>query len=279
MGLRYPDAYGLKPGHVERSGADEPRAPISRDLVLDVLRVDRTRDRRINPSRRQGCGSDFSASAIWAARWAADLLKGGYPLRVWNRSPAAVASLAANGAEVVATPAEAFDADIVITMLADDAALRAVLIDSGLIDQIGAPLIHLNMATISVAFAADLASRWAARGVDYVAAPVMGRPDAAAAAKLNILVAGPDAAVGTVQPLSRTIGRKTWRIGRQAQLANVAKLTVNFMLASAVEHWPRPRAGRSARRRAAASGRAYRRQYLSGSGLSGLWRADRRPAL
>jgi 3-hydroxyisobutyrate dehydrogenase-like beta-hydroxyacid dehydrogenase len=166
---------------------------------------------------------------------AANLLKGGYELRVWNRSPAAAAKLAAEGAEVAATPADAFDADIVITMLADDAALRTVLIDSGLIGQLSAPLIHLNMATISVAFAAELASLWQARGVAYVAAPVMGRPDAAAAAKLNILVAGPDAAVETVRPLLGLLGQKTWRIGAQPQLANVAKLTVNFMLASAVE--------------------------------------------
>ena len=63
----------------------------------------------------------------------------------------------------------------------------------------------------------------------------MGRPDAAAAAKLNILAAGPEAAIETVQPLLALLGQKTWRFGAQAQLANVAKLTVNFMLAAAVE--------------------------------------------
>jgi 3-hydroxyisobutyrate dehydrogenase-like beta-hydroxyacid dehydrogenase len=166
---------------------------------------------------------------------AGNLLKGGNKVRVWNRTPAAAAKLAREGAEVVATPAEAFDADVAFTMLGDDTALREVLIDSGLLDRLAPPLIHVNMATISVAFAEELASRWKARGVAYVSAPVMGRPDAAAAAKLNILAAGPPAAIETVQPLLALLGQKTWQFGAQAQRANVEKLTVNFMLAAAVE--------------------------------------------
>jgi 3-hydroxyisobutyrate dehydrogenase-like beta-hydroxyacid dehydrogenase len=166
---------------------------------------------------------------------AANLLKGGHQLRVWNRSPTASAKFAGKGAEAVATPAEAFDADVVFTMLADDEALREILLDSGLLDRLAPPLIHVNMATISVAFAEELARRWKARDVAYVSAPVMGRPDAAAAAKLNILAAGPDEAIEAVQPLLALMGQKTWRFGEQAQRANVAKLTVNFMLASAVE--------------------------------------------
>jgi 3-hydroxyisobutyrate dehydrogenase-like beta-hydroxyacid dehydrogenase len=166
---------------------------------------------------------------------ATNLLKGGYPPRVWNRSAAASERLAAAGAEAVATPAEAFDADVVFTMLADDAALREILIDSGLLDRLTPPLIHVNMATISVALAEELASRWNARGVAYVSAPVMGRPDVAAAARLNILAAGPDKAVEAVLPLLALLGQKTWRFGEQARLANVAKLAVNFTLAAGVE--------------------------------------------
>jgi 3-hydroxyisobutyrate dehydrogenase-like beta-hydroxyacid dehydrogenase len=166
---------------------------------------------------------------------ASNLLKSGNKVRVWNRTPAVAAKLAGEGAEVVATPAEAFDADVTFTMLADDDALREVLIDSGLLDRLAPPLIHVNMATISVAFAEELASRWKVRGVAYVAAPVMGRPDAAEAGKLNILAAGPEAAIEKVQPLLALLGQKTWRFGAQAQLANVAKLTVNLMLAAAVE--------------------------------------------
>lgn len=166
---------------------------------------------------------------------AANLLRGGHELRVWNRSPAGAAKLVGLGAAAVATAAEAFDAHVAFTMLADDQALRDILIDSGLLDRLGPPLIHVNMATVSVAFAQELAARWKPRSVAYVSAPVMGRPEAAAAAKLNILAAGPDAAIEAVQPLLALMGQKVWRLGEQAQRANVAKLAVNFMLASAVE--------------------------------------------
>ncbi len=166
---------------------------------------------------------------------AANLLKGSHELRVWNRSPAATARLAREGAKVAATPAEAFDADVVFTMLADDRALNHILLDSGLLDRLTPPLILVNMATISVALAEELARSSKARGIAYVSAPVMGRPDAAAAAKLNILAAGPADAIEAVQPLLSLMGQKIWRFGEQASQANVVKLTLNFMLASAVE--------------------------------------------
>src|SRR5208282_2009744 len=92
---------------------------------------------------------------------AANLLRGGHQVRVWNRSAAAAAELSAMGAEAVATPSEAFDAAVVFTMLADDAALRDILIDSGLLERLSPPFIHVNMATISVALAGELASLWA----------------------------------------------------------------------------------------------------------------------
>ncbi len=169
------------------------------------------------------------------APMAANLIKAGYRTRVWNRSPAAAGPLAAVGAEVAPSPAEAFDTDIAVTMFADDQALREVLIDSRLIERLGAPLTIVNMATISVAFAEELARLSAARGVAYVSAPVMGRPDAAAGARLTILAAGPDAAVEAAEPLFQAMGQKTWRLGASAPMANALKLAVNFMLASAVE--------------------------------------------
>jgi 3-hydroxyisobutyrate dehydrogenase-like beta-hydroxyacid dehydrogenase len=166
---------------------------------------------------------------------ATNLIRGATSCACGTRSPSVSATFVGEGAEAVATPAEAFDADVVFTMLADDQALRDVLLDSGLLDRLAPPLIHVNMATISVAFAEELARRWKARGVAYVSAPVMGRPDAAAAARLNILAAGPDEAIEAVQPLLALMGQKTWRFADKAQQANVVKLTVNFMLAAAVE--------------------------------------------
>jgi 3-hydroxyisobutyrate dehydrogenase-like beta-hydroxyacid dehydrogenase len=164
----------------------------------------------------------------------ANILKAGHSVRVWNRSPERAQALAAQGAQVVATPAEAFAGDAVFSMLADDDALRAV-IDARLLESAARGLIHVNMATISVALAESLAHAHAERGLNYVAAPVLGRPDVAAAAKLTIVAAGPAEAIDRVQPVFDAIGQKTWRIGSLPQQANVMKLAVNFMLASAVE--------------------------------------------
>jgi 3-hydroxyisobutyrate dehydrogenase-like beta-hydroxyacid dehydrogenase len=163
-----------------------------------------------------------------------NLLKAGHTVRVWNRTAAKAQPLAAAGAQIVGTPGAAFCGDAVISMLADDAALREV-IDATLLDHAPQGLVHVNMATISVALAECLAQAHAGRGLHYVAAPVLGRPDAAQAAKLTIMAAGPAEAIDRVQPLFDAIGQKTWRVGAQAQHANVMKLAANFMLASAVE--------------------------------------------
>lgn len=165
------------------------------------------------------------------------LLQAKHEVRVWNRSPEPARKLEKEGAKVVATPAEAFKGDAVFSMLADDNALREVFLGSGLLDRVsrdGAP-VHVNMATVSVACADELAAEHARRGLDYVAAPVLGRPDVAAAGRLNILAAGPVAALDTVQPLLDVAGQKTWRFGERPSRANVVKIAMNFMLAAACE--------------------------------------------
>jgi 3-hydroxyisobutyrate dehydrogenase-like beta-hydroxyacid dehydrogenase len=164
----------------------------------------------------------------------ANLLKAGHRVRVWNRSPERARPLVEAGAQTVATPAEAFSGDAVFSMLADDAALREV-IDAAVLDAAPRGLVHVNMATISVALAAELAREHAERGLRYVAAPVMGRPDAARAAKLIIIAAGDAEAVDHVQPLFDVVGQRTCRIGALPQQANVMKLAANFMLGAAVE--------------------------------------------
>jgi len=164
----------------------------------------------------------------------ANLLKAGHRVRVWNRSAERAQALADAGAQVVATRAEAFAGDAVVSMLADDAAVREA-IDAGLLEHAPRGLVHVNMATISVALAAQLGREHAERGLHYVAAPVLGRPDAAAAAKLTIIAAGAAEALDRAQPIFDALGHKTWRIGALPQQANVMKLAANFMLASAVE--------------------------------------------
>ena len=164
---------------------------------------------------------------------AQNLVKAGHQVRVWNRSRPPVDALARAGATPVSTAREAFSGDAVFSMLADDAAIHAVI--DPLLD--GAPkgLVHVNMATISVALARDLAARHRARGLEYVAAPVFGRPELAAAGKLTIVVAGEPSAVARIEPLLAVLGQHTWPLGVRPERANVVKLAGNFMLGAAVE--------------------------------------------
>ncbi len=164
-------------------------------------------------------------------------LQANHKVRVWNRSPEGARKAGDAGAQVVATPQEAFKGDVVFSMLGDDNALRAVLLDTGVLERASRESVpvHVNMATVSVAFANELTALHEQRGIAYVAAPVMGRPDAAAAGKLHIIAAGPAAAIETVQPLFAVAGQKTWRFGDTPSQANVVKISMNFMLAAACE--------------------------------------------
>src|SRR5438105_8459995 len=115
------------------------------------------------------------------------LVNAGHNVRVWNRSPEAVQELVAKGARAASRPADVARADFLVTMLANDAAVRAVILDQGVLDGATSGLIHLNLATLSVALAQELAAAHAERNLGYIAAPVFGRPDAAAEGKLNIV--------------------------------------------------------------------------------------------
>jgi 3-hydroxyisobutyrate dehydrogenase-like beta-hydroxyacid dehydrogenase len=166
---------------------------------------------------------------------AANLLRSGQPVHVWNRGQHPVRALAAKGAKAAATPAECGIADVVFTMLADDEVTRAVLVDGGVLDAMAPGSIHVNMATVSVAFAREMAALHVEKGIGYVAAPVLGRVDVAEAGKLNILAGGSDELIARVQPLFDLIGQKTWRFGDQPEQANAVKLACNLMLACAIE--------------------------------------------
>jgi 3-hydroxyisobutyrate dehydrogenase-like beta-hydroxyacid dehydrogenase len=175
----------------------------------------------------------FIGLGTMGSRVAENLVKAGNKVRVWNRERAAVDALARVGAQPVATARDAFSGDAVFSMLADDNAVREVI--EPLLD--GAPkgLVHVNMATISVALARELDARHREHGLFYVAATVFGRPELAAAAKLTIVVAGDPSAVARVQPLLDVIGQRTWPMGVQPERANVVKLAGNILLGAAVE--------------------------------------------
>lgn len=169
------------------------------------------------------------------AGMAANLIRGGHQVHLWNRSPAALEPLLALGGLAAADPVAAFDADVVISMLADDTATRAVLLDSGALDSARPGLIHLSMATLSVALIGELAERHRQRDLAFIAAPVFGRTDVAEAGKLNILAAGPAEAIAEVQPLLDLMGQKTWPLGDDPLSAAAVKIAGNFMIASAIE--------------------------------------------
>ena len=166
---------------------------------------------------------------------AANLLKAGHTVCVWNRSPEPVEKLTALGATAARSPMDAFQGEATVTMLADDQAVREVIVESGALDAAAEGLVHVVSATISVALAQELEQRHADLGLGYVAAPVLGRPDVAEQGQLNVLAAGDDSAVAKVQPLLEAIGKRTWRVGEAPHQANVAKLQVNFMIAAAIE--------------------------------------------
>jgi 3-hydroxyisobutyrate dehydrogenase-like beta-hydroxyacid dehydrogenase len=165
---------------------------------------------------------------------AATLLKAGHRVRVWNRSRAPVEDLTRQGAEAVDQPRMAFNGNV-ISMLADDNAVGQVFLDQGLLESAPAGTVHVNMATISVGLAKSLAAEHQRHNLQYVAAPVFGRPEAAATAQLSIVAAGDDAAIDRVQPLLDTLGQRTWRIGVEPSQANAVKIAGNFMIASAIE--------------------------------------------
>jgi 3-hydroxyisobutyrate dehydrogenase-like beta-hydroxyacid dehydrogenase len=165
---------------------------------------------------------------------AGNLIQAGHRLRVWNRSPRAAEELARKGAEAVAKPREAFG-EVLISMLADDTAVREVVLDSGMLDRAAGGGIHVNMATISVALTEELSEEHHRRGLHYIAAPVFGRPEAAAARQLNIVAAGEGAALDRVQPLLDAMGQRTWRLGAEPKEASAAKLAGNFLIAAAIE--------------------------------------------
>lgn len=161
------------------------------------------------------------------------LVAAGHEVLVWNRSAAAADELVAAGATRVDDPADALSAPTSHSMLANDEAAEAVLSVANLS---GAPgRIHVNHASISAAAADRLAIVHADAGVAYVACPVLGRPAVAAAGNLNLLAAGPDAAIATVTPMLELLGQRVWRFGDEPRRANVAKISMNFTILHALQ--------------------------------------------
>ena len=168
---------------------------------------------------------------------AMNLLESGYKLRVYNRTPEKAEPLLQKGAEVVDRPAAAVEAGgTVITMLANDAALEAVVLgETGILSRLGADGVHISMSTIAPATAQKLADQHKQQRSHYIAAPVFGRPDAAAARKLWIALAGESAIQAKVRPILEQLGQGIFDFGEVPSAANVVKLSGNFLIISAIE--------------------------------------------
>lgn len=162
------------------------------------------------------------------------LIDAGHDVGVWNRSPQPVEVLVAHGARALSSVAEAFEAPVVFSMLSNDAAALDQFSDANLANATPGT-IHANMSTLSLAAADELAARHAKAGIGYVASPVLGRPPAAAAGALNILVAGEAKDITTIQPLLDVLGKRTWMMGSVPRTANLVKIGVNFNLIHAIE--------------------------------------------
>ncbi|WP_346831675.1 NAD(P)-dependent oxidoreductase [Pseudomonas abietaniphila] len=161
------------------------------------------------------------------------LIDAGHRVSAWNRSQETLATL--DGVHVLASPAAAFQQDVVISMLADDHAVRTVLLASGILDSADKGCIHIVMSTLSPTLMKELQDIHHANGIALVAAPVFGVPAVATKGEVNIMAAGSSTAIATVQPLFDVLGKQTWRMGDDPVHASIAKIAGNMMVTQAIQ--------------------------------------------
>jgi 3-hydroxyisobutyrate dehydrogenase-like beta-hydroxyacid dehydrogenase len=206
-----------------------------------------TSARKTNPSAgRTGSAGDASNGKLMKVGFiglghmgtgmAANLLKAGHRVTVFNRTPAKAEVLIAQGATLATSIAEASRGDAVVTMLANDEAVEDVVLGpDGVIAILPAGGLHVSSSTISVALSDRLTEAHARKGQRFVAAPVFGRPDVAAAGRLFIVAGGEAAAIKAAAPLLDAIGQSAFVISDMPKAANLVKLSGNFLGASVIE--------------------------------------------
>jgi len=168
---------------------------------------------------------------------ARNLLKAGHDLTVYNRTRSRAEDLRTSGMEIADSPAAAsLGAAAVMTMLADDRAVEQVVFAAdGVLGALPPGGVHISLSTISPALSRRLTAAHRERSQAYIAAPVFGRPEAAEAAKLVVVAAGPPEAVERCRPLLEPIGRKLFVLDVEPSAANVVKLAGNFLIVSMLE--------------------------------------------
>jgi 3-hydroxyisobutyrate dehydrogenase-like beta-hydroxyacid dehydrogenase len=159
------------------------------------------------------------------------LLAAGHELSVWNRSEARTKPLIHEGAIAAATPAEAeLGSDAIITMLSDDAAYEEVLFGvHRLIDALSPGALHISCSTISVALSERITVEYATRGIDFVGAPVFGRPGVAEEGGLWVVAAGADNALNRARPLLEAFSRGITVVGNEPRQAHAVRLGGSFL--------------------------------------------------
>ena len=171
------------------------------------------------------------------APMARNLIELGHDLTLYNRTRERAIEVAAKGARVADTVAEAVnDAQVALTMVSDDKAEKALTFgDEGLLSHLPSGAIHLCMSTIGVETSRELALAHAEAGQGYVAAPVFGRPGGVASRQLWMVVGGPDTQVMRCLTIFDALGRGLTRVGPRAELAHALKLGGHMLTAVLVE--------------------------------------------
>jgi 3-hydroxyisobutyrate dehydrogenase-like beta-hydroxyacid dehydrogenase len=177
-----------------------------------------------------GLGSMGSAMAR-------NLIAEGHELSVYNRTRSRAEEFRSSGATVAGNPGEAAStAEALITMLSDDRALNEVIFSPGAaLSTLPKGAVHISMSTISVDMSGRLAAAHREKLQHYISAPVFGRPEAAAAAKLFVVAAGNAEQIDRCSPIFRAIGQKTFVAGEKAPAANIIKIAGNFLITTVIE--------------------------------------------
>jgi len=171
------------------------------------------------------------------AGMARNLVRAGHRVVGYNRTRDKAEALAGDGLRVAGSIRDVCrDAQAVITMLADDAALEQVVSgDGGIAANLSEGATHISCSTIGTAMARRLSAEHADRGQHFLSAPVFGRPEAAESRKLLVVAGGAADLVERFRPLFDAIGRQTFVAGAEPWQANALKLCGNFMIATMIE--------------------------------------------
>jgi len=178
----------------------------------------------------------FIGLGVMGSGMAKSLLAAGHEVSVYNRTASKAEALVKEGAVLAASLEEACQAEVLVSMLGDDAAYEAVILQGDKINPaLPKGLVHIASGTISTDLSRRLTAAHEAAGQEFLAAPVLGRADMAASGQLFIVAGGPEAVLKKCQPLLDAMGQKTHYLGTETRIANTAKLCMNFMLAAAIE--------------------------------------------